>query len=151
MVHTSDKLRVFFASFDAVLYAAGEGLEGVLYADDYGEGCNSRLELVLPPNGEVIILPGAFNEAAEGPYLLRVSSDPPPLEVGGCAVAAPASGTSLADPEDLSGLTGSVGDLPGGAEVEGALGPEDDVIGTGAFGQGWSYEGRAGEEVSGPR
>jgi len=134
-------------AFDAVLYVAGEGFEEVLYVDDYGEGCNRRLELVLPPSGEVILLPGALNEAAVGPFLLRVSSDPPPLEAGGCAVGVSASGTSVADPEDLSGLTGSVGDLPGGTEVEGALGPGDDVLGTGAFGQGWSYEGRAGEEV----
>ena len=48
----------------------------------------------------------------------------------------------------LSGLSGSVGDLPRGVEVEGAIGPGDDVLGTGAFGQGWGFEGRAGEDVA---
>ncbi|MCK5650348.1 MAG: PPC domain-containing protein, partial [Gemmatimonadetes bacterium] len=135
-------------AFDAVLYASGEGLDEVLYVDDYGEGCNSRLELVLPPSGEVMLFPGALYEAGEGPYLLRVSIDPPPLEVGGCVGPGSESSGYVADPQDLSGLTGSVGDLPRGAEVEGALGPGDDVLGTGAFGQGWSYEGRAGDELA---
>jgi len=137
-------------AFDAVLYAWGEGLDEALYVDDYvsGEVCNSRLELVLPPSGEIMLFPGAYSEAGEGPYLLRVSIDPPPLEVGGCMGTSPQSSGSAADPQDLSGLTRSVGDLPRGAEVEGALGPGDDVLGTGAFGQGWSYEGRAGDELA---
>jgi hypothetical protein len=135
-------------AFDAVLYAASEGLDEVLYVDDYVEGCNSRLELVLPPSGEVMLFPGALYEAGEGPYLLRVSIDPPPLEVGGCVGSSPESSGSAADPQELLGLTRSVGDLPRGAEVEGALGPGDDVLGTGAFGQGWSFEGRAGEDVA---
>ena len=135
-------------AFDAVLYASGEGLDEVLYVDDYAEGCNSRLELVLPPSGELMLFPGALYEAGEGPYLLRVSIDPPPLEVGGCGGPVSGSGGSVADPQDLSGLSGSVGDLPRGVEVEGAIGPGDDVLGTGAFGQGWGFEGRAGEDVA---
>lgn len=134
-------------AFDAVLYAAGEGLDEVLYVDDYGEGCNSRLEMVLPPSGEVMLFPGAYYETAQGPYLLRVSIVPPVLEVGGCGGPTSTSTASLADPQDLAGLTTTVGELPPGSEVDGTLGPDDDTLATGALGQGWSYEGRAGEEV----
>ena len=51
--------------FDAYLYAVGEGLDGVLTADDYGDGCNARMELTMPAGGEVRLLRHA-EELAQG-------------------------------------------------------------------------------------
>ena len=55
--------------FDAVLYAVGDEIE--LWDDDSGGGTNARLELTLPPTGEVIIIASAFDSSSRGQYVLR--------------------------------------------------------------------------------
>ena len=55
--------------FDAVLYAVGDEIE--LWDDDSGGGTNARLELTLPPSGEVIIIASAFDSSSRGQYVLR--------------------------------------------------------------------------------
>ncbi|MEJ2539284.1 MAG: PPC domain-containing protein [Gemmatimonadota bacterium] len=70
--------------FDATVRAVWPGLDEERMNDDSGGGCNSRLEVVMPREGPVIILPGAFSGAGRGRFLLRASTDPGPLEGGGC-------------------------------------------------------------------
>ena len=55
--------------FDAVLYAMDVDIE--LVDDDSGGGTNARLELTLPPSGEVIIIATAFDSSSRGQYVLR--------------------------------------------------------------------------------
>ena len=135
--------------FDAYLYAVGEGLDGVFTADDYGDGCNARMELTLPAGGEVRLLPSSFDESARGSFLLRVSTNPPPMEPGGCGGEDGSGGggaASLADSGVLDGLGSPVGDLPPGSEVSGVLGEGDDVMSRG-FAQGFTFEGNTGQDV----
>ena len=131
--------------FDAYLYALPEGGDGILTADDFGDGCNARMELTIPASGEVTLLPSAFDENSRGDFLLRVATNPPPIESSGCGVGA-GSGGSPADSGVLEGLGVPVGDLVLGAEVSGVLGRGDDVI-TRGFAQSFNFEGVAGQEV----
>ena len=55
--------------FDAVLYVMGDEIE--LWDDDSGGGTNARLEVTLPPSGEVIIMASAFDNSLRGQYALR--------------------------------------------------------------------------------
>ena len=125
--------------FDAYLYAVGEGMDDDLTADDSGAGCNARMELTIPASGQVTLLPSSFTEGGRGDFLLRVSTNPPPIEPGGC-------GDSLADSSELEGLGLPVGNLVSGAEVSGVLGEGDDVISRG-FAQAFTFEGTAGQDV----
>jgi hypothetical protein len=71
--------------FGAKLRAVWPGLGQVLVNDVYGDGCNARLEIVIPDSGEILLLPGSLGET--GRYLLRVATDPAELEGGGCESA----------------------------------------------------------------
>lgn len=71
-------------SFDPTVRVVWPGLDQELYNDDAGDGCNSRLEVVLPAEGPVIVLPGSWSPEGSGPFLLRASTNPGPLEEGGC-------------------------------------------------------------------
>lgn len=71
--------------FDPTIRAAWPGLDEVVMNDDFGEGCNSRLEFVVPADGPVSLFPGSWSSSGQGQFLLRVSTDPGPLEAGGCA------------------------------------------------------------------
>ena len=71
-------------AFDPTVRAVWPGLDEELMNDDFGAGCNSRLELVVPAQGPVTLLPGAWSSTGEGEFLLRVSTAPGPLEEGGC-------------------------------------------------------------------
>ena len=55
--------------FDAVLYAMGDEIE--LVDDDSGGGTNARIELTLPPSGEITIVARAFDNSSRGQYVLR--------------------------------------------------------------------------------
>ncbi|HSM06709.1 MAG TPA: hypothetical protein VK858_18940, partial [Longimicrobiales bacterium] len=79
-------------SFDPTLRVVWAGLDAELYNDDAGDGCNSRLEFVLPAEGPVLVLPGAWSDEGSGPFTLRASVDPGPLEVGGCGSGADLEG-----------------------------------------------------------
>ncbi len=130
--------------FDAYLYAVGEGLNGILTADDHGDGCNARMELTLPASGEVRLFPSSYSETGRGDFLLRVSTNPSPIESGGCG------GDDvgfLADLGELEGLGLPVGELPLGAEVSGVLGQGDDIISRG-YAQAFTFEGDAGQVVA---
>lgn len=131
-------------ALDAYLYALGEGLDEVLTADDFGDGCHARMELTIPASGEVTLLASSFEENGRGDFLLRVSTNPPPIEPGGCGGGD--VGASLADSDQLEGLGLPVGELPTGSEVSGVLGQGDDVIFRG-YAQGLTFEGDAGQEV----
>jgi hypothetical protein len=129
--------------FDAYLYVLGGGLEGVLTADDFGGTLNPRLEMTMPASGEVLLLPSAFGESTRGDFLLRVSTNPPPME----EVEGPAATGTMTDAGELMGLGLPVGDLPLGAEVYGVLGEGDDVISRG-YAQAFTFEAAAGQDVA---
>jgi len=129
--------------FDAYLYAAGEDLGGELTADDSGGSTNARMELTIPASGEVTLLPSAFSASSRGDFLLRVSTNPPPLEASSGGGGA---GGSYSDAGELDGIGRPVADLPFGGEYSGMLGAGDDVIPRG-FAQAFSYQGTAGEDV----
>lgn len=131
-------------NFDAYLYAVGADLEGgMLTADDHSGSLNPRMELTIPPSGTVLLLPSAFSTSARGDFMLRVSTNPPPLEMseGGSGQAG-----TLTDSGELDGIGLPVGDLPFGTEVSGALGVGDDEISRG-YAQAFTYQGEAGETV----
>lgn len=130
--------------FDAYLYVMGEGLGEVLTADDFGGTLNPRLELTMPASGEVMLLPSGFGEGARGDFLLRVSTNPPPME---SSEGAEGSTGSMTDGGEIEGIGRPVGDLPMGAEVAGVLGQGDDIISRG-YAQAFTFEGTAGQEVA---
>lgn len=71
--------------FDATVHVAWPGLDEELMNDDFGSGCNSRLDFMVPAGGFVVVFPGAWSTSGQGAFLLRASTDPGPLEEGGCA------------------------------------------------------------------
>lgn len=70
--------------FDATVRVAWPGLEETLFNDDSGPGCNSRIDFMVPADGPVVVFPGSWSSSGQGAFLLRVSTDPGPLEDGGC-------------------------------------------------------------------
>lgn len=120
--------------FDTTLRAVWSGATEELFNDDFGEGCNSRLEIPLPESGSAIVLVGSFSDVGRGAYRIRVSTDPGPLEAGGCGGSGGGSmSTSDVDVHLLEGLEVLEGrTLPLGAEVAGRLveGVEEMLDGT---------------------
>lgn len=130
--------------FDAVLYAVGAGIDGVLYIDDAGEGCNSRMSMTPSASGAIVLLPGSFYDDATGAFLIRSSENPPPLEVGGCGAGSggTAGGSTLADVG-----SGETRTLQVGTVVSGSLGPDDERLSSGEPAQAWAMRVRAGDEL----
>jgi hypothetical protein len=132
-------------SFDATVRAVWPGLEEALINDDFGEGCNSRLEFVVPAEGPVVLLPGSWSTGGRGDFLLRVSTDPGPLEAGGC-------GAALAGEEGGSfGAAGAAWEMVGrfaspgerlqmGTELTVELGGADSTVIQGVRARGWELE-----------
>jgi len=131
--------------FDAALYVVAPGMRGATLADDVGAGiCHARLELTSAGPG-TLLLPAGYEVGASGTYRLRVTTDPPPMEPGGC-VGSPAGGaTTDVSLDHLS--SGTDRRLTVGTEMDGTLGPGDERLLTGAPAQSWSVEVRAGEEL----
>ena len=111
--------------FDAYLYLAGPGLDGVRTDDDGGGDLDSRLELTLPANGPYRVVAAALSSGSGGAYTLRVEQ-----------------------PVDLATLPtdGRMIDL--GQRIEGQLRASDPVVTEGRRGQVWGLNGIAGQRVS---
>jgi len=135
--------------FDPLLYAVGGGIEGSLFIDDAGDGCNTRMQIGPGVSGTVTLLVGSFYEAATGDFLLRASENPPTLASGGCvgADAGSTGGALAADASVLSGLSSGV-DLPLeiGTEADGSLDSSETLQG-GQPAQSWSVMVQAGDEL----
>ena len=136
--------------FDPILYVAGSGA-GLLFVDDAEGGCNSRLTFTPAEDGTVTLLPGAYYAGATGGFVLRASTDPGPLEEGGCASGegeAP-SVTATGDAGDVDGVgSGMDREIGVGTEVRGFLGGGgDDIRGNGSWAQPWTFHGAAGDEM----
>ena len=133
-------------AFDPVLYIAGAGLAEVLYNDDGdGPGCQSRITFELDEGGAATLMPGALYDGGSGPFLLRASTDPGPLEDGGCT----GSGAATGDVGALDGLSAlPEGELEIGMEVDGVLAEGSEVLPSGSWGQVWTFSGTAGERVA---
>jgi hypothetical protein len=134
-------------AFDPVLRVLGPSLPEA-ESDDFSEGWNSRLEVTVPDDGIVLVVAGAFYSEGSGAFRLRVSTDPPPLEVnagggGGDASVGTRAAAGLLD--DLVRDPGLV--VPMGAEVEGRLTESDAVLSDGHRAQAWTFHGNAGDEV----
>lgn len=65
-------------AFDAILYANGPGLESMAVDDDGAGGCNARLTLTFPEDGEYRVVASSILSSASGPFALRVAADPAP-------------------------------------------------------------------------
>ena len=98
----------------------------------------------MPASGEVTLLPSGFGESSRGNFLLRVSTNPPPMET---SEGPSGSSGTMTDASEIEGIGLPVGDLPLGAEVTSLLGEGDDVISRG-YAQAFTFEGRAGQEVA---
>lgn len=137
--------------FDPTVRVVWPGLEEVLYNDDAGEGCNSRLAVTLPASGEATVLAGSFYTDARGTFTLRASSNPGPLEAGGCGATGTADTGFSGSGMDLALLEGIEAPLANtlelGTEVRGFLDVGGEVTVDGNPGQAWSFRGRAGDEV----
>lgn len=134
-------------AFDATVRAVWPGIAEPLFNDDFGEGCNSRVEITLPASGEVILLPGAYTPGSTGSFLLRVSTDPGPLEVGGCG-AGGGSAAGAVDAGVLEGVTPSAGNtLEVGLDILAFLDEGGDITVDGKPAQAWSFQGRAGDDM----
>ena len=142
---------VVSGAFDRVLYVVGPGFEEALFADDVGDGCNSRQSVVSGGPGTVLV-PGAYYEGAGGAYRIRVTTDPPPLEAGGC-ITGPSTdtdsgGTATGDPGLLDFLSsGTDRRIAVGTEVEGSLGFGDEALPGGEPAQAWTVDAHAGDEL----
>jgi hypothetical protein len=132
-------------SFDATVRAVWPGLQEELFNDDFGDGCNSRLEFVVPSEGPISLLPGSWSTEGRGEFLLRVSTDPGPLEGGGCGAGVAGEGGgpfgAAGAAWEMVGHFASPGEsLPPGAEVTVELGGPDAVVIQGIRARGWEVE-----------
>lgn len=142
---------VVSGDFDPMIYVAGPGIDGLLFVDDAGDGCNTRIQIDPTLSGTVTLLPGSFYEEASGDFLLRASTDPPTLESGGCvgAEGEAVDGGTAADPAALASISsGEARRLDVGTEVEGSLDSSDEVLSTGLPAQPWTVMVQAGDELT---
>lgn len=117
-------------------------------SDDFDEGWNSRVEVTVPADGRLLVLAGAFSVEGSGAFTLRVSTDPPPLEVNTGGGGGAASVSARVDPSVVAAVTASPhGSLGMGTELQGYLGDEDTVLEVGNRAQAWTFSGQAGDEV----
>ena len=137
-----DGLVIELASddFDALLYLTGPDFDSPLQDDDGGEGCNSRIDVVLPSDGPYLVIASTFAGSA-GSFTLSAASEAGPRR----------------DDDDCTGGGGapgwdwSVDDVPtdgrslvDGDEVQDQLTQDDYRLGGDSPAKGWSVLGTAG-------
>ncbi|MEZ4422298.1 MAG: hypothetical protein R3E98_02725 [Gemmatimonadota bacterium] len=70
--------------FDSILYASGPGLSDRLIDDDGAGGCNARLTITFPEDGEYRVVASSIFGGAAGAFTLRVAASPEPPAAQGC-------------------------------------------------------------------
>jgi hypothetical protein len=126
--------------FDPTVRAVWPGIEEELMNDDFGEGCNSRLEFTVPSDGPVSILPGSWSPGGQGEFLLRVSANPGPLEEGGCGAGGgfeSGFGPEAASWEMVGRFAAPVESLALGTEQDVVLGEASTLVVQGIRARGW--------------
>ena len=136
--------------FDPLLYVVGPGIDGSLFVDDAGDGCNTRVQIDPAVSGTLTLLPGSFYAQASGDFLLRASTNPPTLESGGCVGSdGEVGGAASGDPSTISSISaGESRRLELGTEIEGSLGSSDELLPDGQPAQAWTVMVRAGDELT---
>lgn len=138
--------------FDPVLEIAGPSIEEIERNDDYADqGWNSRLEITVPDDGQVMIIVEPYSASDRGAFRLRATTDPPALEVN---AGGGGGSTSIADrlePEAAAAVAALTSD-PGrvleiGVEADGELEDDDVVLDSEHRTQAWTFEGAAGDRV----
>ncbi len=137
--NTGDPITIDLISdqFDAYLFMAGPGLDGLVQDDDSGGGCNARIGMFLPENGTYRIVVGALN-AELGAYTLRVDTRAHPIEESDCS----------GDPEltqALAGLDPSEDAPEVGSTLSGTLETDDPLLPDGTYARAYRMVLEAGE------
>ena len=143
-------IDVVSEDFDPLLYAIGPGIEGVLFFDDFPGGCNTRMEILPTVSGTLTLLPGSFYQQASGDFLIRASTNPGPLEEGGCDGSDTGStGGISADPSTIASISsGESRRIDVGTEVAGELGPDDELLPSADQpAQSWTVAVQAGDDL----
>lgn len=124
--------------FDSYLYVVGPGLDGTLFDDDSGAGCNARIAFTFLENGTFSVVVSSSGSRATGVYRLLVS-DSAPEPAYACGGVNPATLASL----PTVGRALGVGDVMFGQVTLGV-----NMIAADRAAQAWTIEGRAGESVT---
>jgi hypothetical protein len=139
--------------FDPLLYVLGGGIDGSLFVDDAGDGCNTRVEIGPGITGTVTLLIGSYYDSEAGDFLLRVSENPPTLASGGCTGGIDTGetdfggGGTTVDAMTLAGISsGASRPLEVGTEADGFLDSTETLPG-GQPAQSWSVMVEAGDRL----
>lgn len=118
--------------FDAYLAVTGDGLADE-NDDEAGRGnSNSRLEFVMPADGEVTVVATSYAPGESGAYTLRISA------ADGSAATAPTP----------TGLPGEGHDFAQAFSTNGALASGDETLDGGEYIDTFAFSGRRGQRVA---
>lgn len=128
-------------AFDAYLqlgyYNDGGDWVHVASDDDGAGGTDPQIAVTLPRDGDFVVRANTLMVGKTGSYSLL-------LEDAAAAPAAPAAGGSPL----VSGTPGAHMPLVLGEWLVGTLGPGDDTLSDGSFGDIWVYQGHRGETLT---
>lgn len=121
--------RLSAADFDAYLFVRGDGLEEGNDDDPAGRGSrDSRLEFVMPADGQVTLAATSYEGGERGAYTLTIDQ------------AGAGSGGSTT-------VAATSGELTLGQTINGRLGQGDSTLRSGEYMNAWTLRGRAGDQV----
>ncbi len=132
------------ADFDAMLYAGGPGFDDLLVDDDGAGGCNSRLTITFPEDGEYTVVASNVYSGSTGAFTLRVSSTPEPVGGETCNMG-PEGMSDMGS--HLEGITAATS-LDVGAEVRGRLERGDQSLGDGSYVDAYTLHLEAGTSLT---
>lgn len=139
------------AEFDALLRVRGGDLRATLSDDDDGPGCDARIVHTFTGRGPYVIMVTAFDDAATGPFTLRVREGADSLlgedDCGGNG----AEGDEMDEPGVEGGPPADVSTLPRiavGQTISGQLTASDSVYSDGSYYQLYAFSPRAGTTLT---
>ena len=114
--------------------------------DDGDGGTNSRLTVTLPRTATYVIAANSLNKGATGSYSLNLQSN---RAGGGAAAGASGSGGASGNGGELSAMIrrGGLPRIAVGQTVNGQLTSGDFLRSDGTYGDGYLYQGTAGEKL----
>lgn len=124
-------------AFDPVLSVAGDEL---VTSDDYtDDNLNSRVDVVVPNDGMLMVVVKSYEDDGRGAFRLRVSTDPPDLEESALETDEPENETT--DRDLLAGIAQDQGHvLEIGMEVDLEFVDDDPVLDNDNRVQAWRLE-----------